>query len=378
MGKLEASDAEVEEAAKMANAHKFIINFTHGYETQVGERSVQLSGGQKQRIAIARALLSNPRILLLDEATSALDYASERMVQRALDRAKLGRTTIVIAHRLSTIRNVDLIVSCAGGRVVETGNHDELMRRKGLYHELVTRQTASTSQAAEDDDDDDSCEGEIAPLKAPSRPISSISSSSSDEQDEEEKKQTHLDKTTNDASTTKRGQKHRRTIGSPFKYERKLLGTQRPELGWIVLGAVGQLITGSILPIGVLCFEEIYAVLAIADEQAQLAESLKYMGVLLASSVASGVAAFLHHYSLGIAGARLTKRLRLAAFHSLLRQEIAFHDMDENRSSALISQLASSVPLCKVNTLNCHDLSFSISICKNMPKTKQNMLQNGY
>ncbi|CAK4731280.1 unnamed protein product [Aphanomyces euteiches] len=129
----------VEAAAKMANAHNFIMQFPDGYQTQVGLKGEQLSGGQKQRIAIARAIMKNPSILLLDEATSALDSESEKVVQEALDKLLVakGRTTIVIAHRLSTIRNADKICVVSGGRIVEQGTHDQLMKLNGIYTRLV-------------------------------------------------------------------------------------------------------------------------------------------------------------------------------------------------------------------------------------------------
>jgi len=135
-----ASFDQVIAAAKSSNIHDFIMELPQAYETQVGEKGTQLSGGQKQRIAIARALIRDPSILLLDEATSALDTESERVVQDALDRACIGRTTIAIAHRLSTIQNAHIISVIKNGQVHEQGTHDQLMSKNGLYYDLVNSQ----------------------------------------------------------------------------------------------------------------------------------------------------------------------------------------------------------------------------------------------
>jgi subfamily B ATP-binding cassette protein MsbA len=140
-GRLDASDDEIREAAKMANAHQFIEQLEHAYRTEIGERGVQLSGGQRQRIAIARAILRNPRILLLDEATSALDTESELMVQEALARLMQGRTTFIIAHRLSTVYHCDRIMVLEQGKLVEEGTHAELLQKEsGLYKRLYALQ----------------------------------------------------------------------------------------------------------------------------------------------------------------------------------------------------------------------------------------------
>ena len=140
-GKPDATQMEIEEAAKKANAHDFIQSFQEGYGTLVGERGVKLSGGQRQRIAIARAVLKNPAILILDEATSSLDSESERLVQEALDKLMQGRTSFVIAHRLATIRNADKIVVIDKGKVAESGTHDQLItNEKGLYYGLCKLQ----------------------------------------------------------------------------------------------------------------------------------------------------------------------------------------------------------------------------------------------
>jgi ATP-binding cassette subfamily B (MDR/TAP) protein 1 len=134
----EASEEEIVAAAEASNAHQFISGLPDGYATVVGERGIQLSGGQKQRVAIARAIVKDPKVLLLDEATSALDAESERVVQEALDRVMVGRTTVVVAHRLSTVKGADIISLVKNGTIVEKGRHEELMRIKdGAYASLV-------------------------------------------------------------------------------------------------------------------------------------------------------------------------------------------------------------------------------------------------
>lgn len=142
-GRLDATPEEVEAAAKAANAHNFIMGLPEGYQTMLGDRGVNISGGQRQRISIARAILKNPQILILDEATSALDTESERVVQEALDRLMVGRTSFVIAHRLSTIKNADKIMVLEKGKLVEQGTHDELMAKDGLYAHLYKIQYRS-------------------------------------------------------------------------------------------------------------------------------------------------------------------------------------------------------------------------------------------
>jgi len=149
-GRHDATDAEIEDAARRANAHEFIERLPEGYDTFVGERGVKLSGGQQQRLAIARAILADPQILILDEATSNLDTESEQLIQASMATLLAGRTTFVIAHRLSTIRRANMILLMEDGRIIERGSHEELMAARGTYHAMVLRQMASAGENVEE------------------------------------------------------------------------------------------------------------------------------------------------------------------------------------------------------------------------------------
>ena len=141
IGRPDATEAEVMEAARIANAHDFIMQTEDGYQTSIGDRGIRLSGGQRQRLCIARAVFKNPSILILDEATSALDTESERIVQDALGKLMKGRTTLVIAHRLSTIKEADEIIVLHDGKIIERGHHNELVEiEEGVYKKLTRMQ----------------------------------------------------------------------------------------------------------------------------------------------------------------------------------------------------------------------------------------------
>ena len=143
LGNLNANEKEIVSAAKIANAHEFIIKKKEGYQTKIGDRGNKLSGGEKQRISIARAILKNPEILILDEATSSLDTKSEKLVQQAIEKLMNTKTSLVIAHRLSTIKNADKIIVLDKGIIVEQGTHAELMKKNGFYKELLEHQSFS-------------------------------------------------------------------------------------------------------------------------------------------------------------------------------------------------------------------------------------------
>jgi ATP-binding cassette subfamily B protein/subfamily B ATP-binding cassette protein MsbA len=146
----DATEADVEDAARRANAHEFIVRLPDQYDTFIGERGVKLSGGQQQRLAIARAILASPQILILDEATSNLDTESEQLIQVAMSTLLAGRTTFVIAHRLSTIRRADLILVMEDGRVLERGTHQQLMSERGGYYSMVLRQMEVATHEGEE------------------------------------------------------------------------------------------------------------------------------------------------------------------------------------------------------------------------------------
>jgi ATP-binding cassette, subfamily B, bacterial len=148
-GRQKATAAEVEDAARRANAHEFIVRLPQQYDTFIGERGVKLSGGQQQRLAIARAVLKSPQILILDEATSNLDTESEQLIQASMASLFAGRTTFVIAHRLSTVRRADLILLMDEGRITERGRHEELMQARGAYYSMVLRQMESSGANGE-------------------------------------------------------------------------------------------------------------------------------------------------------------------------------------------------------------------------------------
>ena len=318
--KQDATEKEIEEACREANAFEFISKLPKGLDTMVGEGGAQLSGGQKQRIAIARALIRNPRILLLDEATSALDNESEAIVQAALDRLHSGRTTLVIAHRLSTVRNADKIVAMEAGSVKETGTHAELMALEGLYYSLVNRQMAGKEeQSREADEDGEVLEKGLVSLKREKSVSKQVS--------------IKVDKTEGKKSV---GRQSRGTL------IRRLMAKNKPEWMYIVVGCIFSMCFGALTPLFGSLFGDVMGVFynpVPADARKEMQKYALYFGGLGAGFLVSNVVT---GFTFSLSGARLVERIRREMFASMLAQEIGWFDQEENNTGALCARLSTS------------------------------------
>ncbi|PNT61308.1 ABC transporter B family member 15 [Brachypodium distachyon] len=340
-----ASLKQVVDAAKMANAHEFITKLPNGYETQVGQFGTQMSGGQKQRIAIARALIRDPKILLLDEATSALDSQSERTVQDALDRASVGRTTVIVAHRLSTLRKADKIAVLAEGRVLEFGTHDELVAMDdggegGVYGKMVKLQNSSVArnqgrqrvveQEVEEESDTTqyhSLEIMAAAAAADVRAASPVPSFGSVEHNTVEDDDKHA------AAAASSGPR-----GKPSQL--RLLKMNRPEWKQAVLGCAGAVVFGAVLPLYSYSLGALPAVYFLPDEALIRSKIRAYSLIFLAIAVVCITANIVQHYNFAVMGERLTERVRDQMLSRILSFEVGWFDEDDNSSAAVSARLA--------------------------------------
>ncbi|KAL0838717.1 hypothetical protein ABMA28_016779 [Loxostege sticticalis] len=309
-GRDTVTDEEVEAAARQAFAHQFIMKLPKGYDTLVGERGASLSGGQKQRIAIARALVRNPSILLLDEATSALDMASESKVQKALDKAQEGRTTIVIAHRLSTIRNVDVIYVFKNGTIVESGNHEDLLKAKGHYYDMVMMQTFPGSEDNQ----------------VQTKQLTREMSVRSEKDDEEEFVPTS-------------GEIVEEEENSDVSFWR-VIKLNKPEWKSVSVASLCSLISGFSMPLLAVVLGNFVDVLANPNPEEALDDVRTYALIFVGIGVFSGITNFITVFFYAIAGEFLTERLRKMMFQKLLDQEIAFYDDKNHSTGALCAKLS--------------------------------------
>jgi len=324
----------VESAAKMANAHDFVMGLPGGYDTNVGERGFLLSGGQKQRIAIARAMVSDPRILLLDEATSALDTKSEGVVQAALDVAAQGRTTIVIAHRLSTIKTADNIVVMSQGRIIEQGTHDELLEKKSAYFNLVEAQRISAENEEKKAEENvqlvESDEEKMAKSSSPEKTMSGL-----------KLERLATGKSVSSAVLESKGS----SSGSQYGLWTliKVVGSfNRKEIHFMLVGLVFSVIAGGGNPIQAVFFGESIVALSLPPSRyAELRSQANFWALMYLMLAITQIISF---SAQGIAFAycseRLVHRARSQAFRTMLRQDITFFDKEENSAGALTSFLS--------------------------------------
>lgn len=329
------------EACKMSNADGFIRTLPEGYETNVGERGFLMSGGQKQRIAIARAIVSNPKILLLDEATSALDTRSEGVVQAALDTASKGRTTIVIAHRLSTIKDSDNIVVMSQGRIIEQGTHDYLLERQGAYFQLVEAQriTAETeAKAVQLDDDSEHDEDEALKLK-----VSRTNGSEKQPIQDPADAPAHLTRTTTGKSASSLALKNKTKEGER-KYSLWTLIKMTAEFNkteklYMAGGLVASIITGGGYPVQAVFFSK--SIVALSGPVADLPSEASFWSLMyLMLAIVQFLAFTIQGVCFAFCSERLVHRVRDRAFRTMLRQDIAFFDREENSTGALTSFLS--------------------------------------
>ncbi|PWA86184.1 AAA+ ATPase domain-containing protein [Artemisia annua] len=331
-GKPDATMTEVEAATSAANAHSFITLLPNGYNTQVGERGVQLSGGQKQRIAIARAMLKDPKILLLDEATSALDSGSESIVQEALDRLMIGRTTVVVAHRLSTIRNVDSIAVIQQGQVVETGTHEELISKPGAYASLIRFQ----EMAGNRDFSNPSTHRTRSTRLSHSLSTKSLSLRSGSLRNLSYQYSTGADGRIEMISNAETDRQN----PAPSGYFFRLLKMNAPEWPYSIMGAVGSVLSGFIGPTFAIVMSNMIEVFYYTNPARMESKTKECVFIYVGAGLYAVVAYLIQHYFFSIMGENLTTRVRRMMLAAIMRNEVGWFDEEEHNSSLVAARLA--------------------------------------
>ncbi|GMY17158.1 ABC transporter B family member 11-like [Fagus crenata] len=346
-GKDGATTEEIRAAAELANAAKFIDKLPQGLDTMVGEHGTQLSGGQKQRIAIARAILKDPRILLLDEATSALDAESERVVQEAMDRIMVNRTTVIVAHRLSTIRNADMIAVIHRGKMVEKGSHSELLKDpEGAYSQLIRLQEVNEeSELAVDDQNKPEITVEsvrqssqrMSIQRSISRGSSGVGNSSRHSFSVSFGLPTGVN--VPDIARDKPDTPSLPTEQPPEVPLRRIAYLNKPEIPVLIIGAIAAIMNGVILPIfGVLLSSVIKTFYEPPEELKKDSEFWALMFLVL------GLASFLvipaRSFFFAVAGCKLIQRIRVLCFEKVVNMEVSWFDEPEHSSGAIGARLS--------------------------------------
>uniref|UniRef100_A0A8C3KQT2 ATP-binding cassette sub-family B member 5 n=1 Tax=Calidris pygmaea TaxID=425635 RepID=A0A8C3KQT2_9CHAR len=339
-GREDISDAEIEQAAKEANAFDFISRLPDKFNTMVGERGAQLSGGQKQRIAIARALARNPKILLLDEATSALDTQSESIVQAALDKARAGRTTIVIAHRLSTIRTADTIAGFEKGIVVEQGTHSELMLQKGVYYSLVINNVQDDGMSEESED----TEAEEYEENGRNDLVKKLTLQ--DHFEEPVISGRGSIRRRSSKYKSKRCSSKKKSSGKKKKKE-LILALNRPEWLYVLVGVIAAAISGGVHPAFAVIFGKIIGAFQETDPEKRSKNTVVLSSMFLLLGVITLVAYIIQGFTFGKSGEILTMRLRSLSFRALLQQEVGWYDDQKNAVGVLLTRLATDASQVK-------------------------------
>ncbi|CAN1333213.1 ABC transporter B family member 11 [Linum perenne] len=321
-GKYGASNEEIKAVIELANAAKFIHKLPQGIDTMIGEHGTQLSGGQKQRIAIARAILKNPRILLLDEATSALDAESERIVQNALDRIMVERTTVIVAHRLTTVRNADSIVVIHRGKIVERGSHTRLIEdSEGAYSQLIRLQEVNKEAIQEE-------APEITVESPPEIAAESSCETTMLHQDEFDKLKATREEKLPDVPVT------------------RLAYLNKPELPALVVGTIAACVNGSIMPIYGLLISK--AIKSFFETPHQVIIHTRFWALMF---MTLGFAALLVHplrsYFFAVAGSRLIQRIRSLCFEKVVHTEIGWFDEAEHSSGAIGARLSADAAIMR-------------------------------